>query len=737
MKKCKIAKILVRVILFIGIINLTFITKVNAAINYREDGYIELYADDIPELSEDELNKVVSITIKNEMPNDTTMSLIEKCTNLENIYISLVDNVKLSFLNNIETQRKLTIYSLAANIDLEGISNDAIISINIANSNVKNFKDIENITTLETIGLGETSGYEEIDYTKFPNLKSLALATYIKDFDQLTASIPNITSLSLAGSNIQNKDTIYLERLDKLTYLNLNQTFLTDIDFVTELPNLETLILPWSITDLSPIYSLDNLTNLQWEAYTELFVTEELVNYLDDNNIGHFQYYPDVKEKINQIIEDLNITKETDAKEAMKKISYYIVENTTDVSGGSYGNSSSLDSIIKFNRGVCYNHSIALYTIAKVAGIDDVYATSGYLSTYLNMYTGEDDDNLWGRIAHAWNIIDYNGIWYSVDAAQMNMGAGYVDDTLYEQNFWKNPLKDDEYDYDYAMSNYLDFNYFYAKRHIETDGILKQTRTYQFNDITGLDMKNHVIYNYDVSDKNAIDLCSRVLDNYTCIYEDTDFNNQISTGDLVKIKKGNLVIETFTLSTDSWVEPIKTYLGKITVEYTQHPDIEITDSKISTLYYDSKKTLTLKIKGENYDNTKTFKTTLIIWGEVDEVYNKEYTFTGAEINNGLSIEIPGGLLTTKEPPKEDVFFGSLQYIVSLNIDDVERSTGFDYIDEGTLPEIEEPNETPSQEDENKTENPETTDIAMITIIGLIIISIIVFIKNKKQLDWLK
>lgn len=714
-----------------------------SSIIYNDDGTIHLNADDLKNLKSEELEKVTQVIIKNEFPNNESIEILEKCTNLDVININLVSEGKLSKLNKLKSSKGLSIYILTSIIDFDSINNPYIKALNVANSLTSNFEDIESLSNLEQLGLSETTGYKTLDFSKLTKLKSLTLATYIDDFDKLTQSIPNVTSLSLSASNIQNKDSVYLKRLTNLESLYLNQTYLTDIDFVKDLPKLESLTLPWSVYDLSPIYQINNLKNLYWEAYTGLNVTQELIDYLDSKSINHYDYNPETKIKINKIIEDLNITPNTDAKKALEKITRYIVENTDpDINYASTvpSNQTTLDIMILHNKGVCYGHSIALYTIAKAAGIQDIYAVSGILYTYMNKITGDNDGGAYGLMAHAWNIVDYNGTIYSIDAAQMNNGSFSVEDYELAEEFWKNPLKDDDYDLDYAYANYLDFNYHYAKRHEETDGILKQTRTYTFKNVKDLDIKNHTIYNYDTSDTNATKLCSNVLDNYTCEYIDNDSNNKISTGDKIQIKKANKIVETFTLSTTKWVKPKEPTLSGITMEYENYPDKKI-EYKISTLYYNKDNQLILKLKGENYEEDKAYPVKLIIEGE-NLNYEKDYTFTGKEINSGISITLAGNLLTPKEPPKGDEFMGSVQYFVRIIVDEKERTSGIDYIieeEKESEKEEEKPSETPEIKDEKpeeeKEENPNTSDrTIIITIISLISLILITF--NKKPLKWL-
>ena len=44
--------------------------------------------------------------------------------------------------------------------------------------------------------------------------------------------------------------------------------------------------------------------------------------------------------------------------------------------------------------------------------------------------------------------MDYKGTIYSIDVAQMNDGTFEINESLFNENFWKNPFKDDDYDLD-------------------------------------------------------------------------------------------------------------------------------------------------------------------------------------------------------------------------------------------------------------------------------------------------
>lgn len=681
-------KLLILLSIFIFVAVSSFTPKSSLCITYMDDNSISLDIIDLPELDEEEYPKVKKVTFRYPFPNEETLNILQELSNLEEIYFEGIDIDDITFLNSITSTHDIVLYFIQTTINFKNIDNDYITGLNIGNSVVKNFKDIENLTSLKSLGFSEMIGYQKLDYTKFPNLTNLVLTSYVDDFSELIDSIPNVTSLSLSGTNIQNKDTKYLRKLTNLTSLSLNQTFITDIDFLEDLPNLEGLTLPWAVTDLSPIYNLHNLHLLSWDAYTELFVTEDLVNYLDSHNISHYDYDPNIKNTIDNIILGLDIDKNTDPKVALEKISRYIVENTyinyynSTGSDLRTGNPSSLNLLINQHLGVCNHHTIALYTIAKEAGIDDIYGVSGILMKYTDIYTGNEfnneiDYNFYEP--HGWNIVNIDGVWYGIDAAQMNSGGYVVDEDHFYANFLKSPYKDDEYDYSYAISNYYDFNYFFYARHAESDGILTQVQTFEFKNIDGLDIRNHVIYNYNINDSNATNLCNKVLDNYDCTYYDTDNNGNISNGDKVVITKNNVEIDTFILNTSSYVAPIKTHLGRASLEYANYPD-EVVNYYVNNYYFNEENPLKVKLKGENYDINQIYETKIVFTDtETNEiVYTNTLNITGAEINNGFYYLVDGSKVTPKQEKECSIDGCSPDYIITIYLNDEVREFSIEY-----------------------------------------------------------
>jgi hypothetical protein len=71
------------------------------------------------------------------------------------------------------------------------------------------------------------------------------------------------------------------------------------------------------------------------------------------------------------------------------------------------------------------------------------------------------------------------------------------------------------------------------------------------------------------------------------------------------------------------------------MQYENYPDEKI-EYKISTLYYNKDNQLILKLKGEDYDENKSYPVKLIIEGDIN--YKKEYTFNSCKDHKPLPFD---------------------------------------------------------------------------------------------------
>lgn len=70
----------------------------------------------------------------------------------------------------------------------------------------------------------------------------------------------NLEILALNNTNLKDEDTVYLKGLSHLTTLDVHETEITTIEFVTSLPNLQNLnIKCCKVDDITPLKQLKNL----------------------------------------------------------------------------------------------------------------------------------------------------------------------------------------------------------------------------------------------------------------------------------------------------------------------------------------------------------------------------------------------------------------------------------------------------------------------------------------------
>lgn len=122
---------------------------------------------------------------------------------------------------------------------------------------------MDTITAI-TINGGSLSDITGIDYAH--NLTYVSISnTQVTDFS-LLASLPKLTNISLAGSNITSSSIPNLNNLQNLTNLSISPASLDNsaLTKINKIPNLTFLDLDsnYSLTDIMPLQSLPNLVTL-------------------------------------------------------------------------------------------------------------------------------------------------------------------------------------------------------------------------------------------------------------------------------------------------------------------------------------------------------------------------------------------------------------------------------------------------------------------------------------------
>ena len=149
-----------------------------------------------------------------------------------------------------------------------------------------------------------------------------------------------------------------------------------------------------SLTDLSLVYKLPNLEEIK--VVDSPWITEKFVDYLDNNNIKHNITDNDINnnKRIDNIVSRI-ITDDMNDYDKIKAITHYIDNNFTyDLEYTDISNSNPIDSMFRYNKGVCAGYAYLANAMFKKCGIDSYYITGS---------------------SHAWNLVNIDNKYYYVD----------------------------------------------------------------------------------------------------------------------------------------------------------------------------------------------------------------------------------------------------------------------------------------------------------------------------------
>ena len=250
-------------------------------------------------------------------------------------------------------------------------------------------------------------------------------------------AIPTIALMaSFTGCNKENTDDIdlvdYVDRVDEISderilnnTLVLNYSDMTDDDlykipsyveslsfyecyFINDLsslpdicPNLKYLIISncSSLTDLDFVYELPNLET--FKIYGSAYVNEDLVDYLDSNNISHnidekkLRYAHEVDSIVDSIITD-----DMSDLDKVKAITLYLIDNYEyDEAYTNESNFKPLESMLDSKRGVCAGYAYLANVLLRKANV--------------NSYEVIND-------VHAWNLIEEDDKYYYLDITNLD-----------------------------------------------------------------------------------------------------------------------------------------------------------------------------------------------------------------------------------------------------------------------------------------------------------------------------
>ena len=286
------------------------LTRLNIYINYNYENS-ELIPVDLSELAN--LNKLEYLTLSG---NTMDMDFISSLQNLETLDINISyekpDNIYL--LENLPNLQRLYLKGKIETLDpISKLKNLTDLTINISNDNnldfnalselklltslslsgnfnlVENFNAIGKLTNLISFSIhryNDINDTQKLDYSflsKFSNIWTLSITDNYTEIDCDVINSNNLSHLNLRVKSLINTQEI--SNYEKLNYLSIEKSKLTNIDFVRNLKVYSLVLDNNFITDLSLLENLNidyvDLTNNPIDPENE--ANARVIKLYDDN----------------------------------------------------------------------------------------------------------------------------------------------------------------------------------------------------------------------------------------------------------------------------------------------------------------------------------------------------------------------------------------------------------------------------------------------------------------------
>lgn len=212
--------------------------------------------------------------------------------------------------------------------------------------------------------------------------------------------------LCLDMSSINDAFIDYLpSTIEELSLNNCN--YITNLrDLPIRCPNITGLSLNAmaALSDFSFIYQLPNLKEIY--ISDSAYITENLLNYLIDNNITTNITKQDVinSQKVDEIINDI-ITPNMNDKDKIQAICLYVLNNVEyDITQTLESNQTPLTCVLEDGKGVCASYAYLTNTLLNKAGIKSFEITND---------------------SHGWNVVKLDNKYYYIDTTNMDDSAFY------------------------------------------------------------------------------------------------------------------------------------------------------------------------------------------------------------------------------------------------------------------------------------------------------------------------
>lgn len=251
------------------------------------------------------------------------------------------------------------------------------------------------LITIPTIALmaSFTGCNKEVDDTD--------LNSYVDSVDEISDERIENNTLVLNYSDINDDDLYKIPSyVESLSFYECY--FINDLSSLPDIcPNLKYLYISncSSLTSLDFVYELPNLES--FKIYGSAYVNEDLVTYLDSNNITHNIGANELKlaHKVDNIVDSI-ITDDMSDMDKIKAITNYLIDNYEyDEYYTNESNFKPLESMLNYKRGVCAGYAYLANVLLRKANV--------------NSYEVIND-------VHAWNLIEEDDKYYYLDITNLD-----------------------------------------------------------------------------------------------------------------------------------------------------------------------------------------------------------------------------------------------------------------------------------------------------------------------------
>ena len=352
-------------------------------------------------------------------------------------------------------------------VDIPDMFKNVLLNFKSNEENIITIEDLEKITELNLSTVTAQSPEDLIWLNYCTNLQSLQLLIFDDSVLEYISTFPNLENLALYNCGSTDA-TIDYDNYKFLFSPNLNCLVIDDFnvqkDLIESLPNIKTLDIS-SNTDMVLInYNLDyqRLTNLDTLIISNPYtiavhmnkndietLTQNNVKIIDKSYENQVPLLLEINEKIDKIVEELNINNNSTEEEKIDKIIMYAINNLTydskiskdlsegnNISSNLFYENGFLYGALELDTQICGNYSALIGALCERVGINEINQMSS---------------------VHSWNLVYVDGNNYYVDSTLIDINIQDEQDiNEMKQNEWYMQDPNQKTDYTHKPFNLSD-----------------------------------------------------------------------------------------------------------------------------------------------------------------------------------------------------------------------------------------------------------------------------------------